>query len=51
MSVRKTAMILFRILCNWLPGHGPGRALVPGYPFGWAWAFLPLLLSFVSGWP
>ncbi|MCX4559638.1 M23 family metallopeptidase [Streptomyces phaeochromogenes] len=46
MSVRKTVMILYRIL---LP---TGFALVlwdvflPGYPFGWGWALLPLLVTF-----
>ena len=47
MSIRKTAMILFRILQLAFLAMVLAELLVPGYPVGWTWAFLPLLLSVV----
>ncbi|MEU9882531.1 M23 family metallopeptidase [Streptomyces phaeochromogenes] len=49
MSIRKTAMILFRILQLAFLAMVLAELLVPGYPIAWAWAFLPLLLSVVIG--
>ena len=49
MSIRKTAMILFRILQPAFLAMVLAELLVPGYPIAWAWAFLPLLLSVVIG--
>jgi len=47
--VRKTAMILFRLLQLAFLVMVMGDIFVPGYPLAWAWAFLPLLLACALG--
>ncbi|MFI1213580.1 M23 family metallopeptidase [Streptomyces sp. NPDC020802] len=49
MTVRKTAMILYRSLQLTFFGMVLADAFVPGYPIDWAWAFVPLLVSFALG--
>ncbi|MFE9766646.1 M23 family metallopeptidase [Streptomyces sp. NPDC005808] len=49
MSVRKSAMVLYRSLQLTFLAMALGELVMPGYPLAWEWAFLPLLLSVPLG--